>query len=285
MATVFNQASLSFGGIVTNSNTTQNEVVAALTLTKTAASSDYSAGEGITYIISLVNTGGAEYTGITLTDDLGRTTTATGTEFTPLTYVDGSVLYYIDGVLQTTAPTVATDTGELVISGINVPVGGNVTIIYEARVNGFAPLGETSTITNTVTAGGTTCDLSDSAVIGTRVAANLSIAKSVSPAVVNCAGEVTYTILLQNTGNTAVTATDDLVVNDVFNPVLTGLTASLDGNALVLGTGYTYDETTGAFATLPGAITVPAATYTRDPATGLVSTTPGVATITITGTV
>ncbi len=285
MATVFNQASLTFGGVVTNSNTTENEVVAALTLTKTAASADYAAGDGITYVLSLVNSGATAYTDLTLTDNLGRITTATGTEFTPLTYVDGSILYYIDGVLQGTAPTVATDTGELVISGIDVPVGGNVTIIYEARANGFAPLGATASIANTVTAGGTTCDITATATVPTRTAANLSIAKSVSPAVVNCSGEVTYTILLQNTGNTAVDATGDLVISDVFNPVLTGLTASLDGTPLALNTDYSYDETTGAFATLPGSITVPAATFARDPVTGIVTTTPGVATLTITGNV
>ncbi len=284
MATVFNQASLTFGGVVTNSNTTQNEVVAALTLTKTAASSDYAAGDGITYVISLVNTGATEYTDLTLTDDLGRFTNAVAGELVPLTYVDGSVLYYVDGTLQT-APTVATDTGELVISGINVPVGGNATVIYEARVNGFAPLGSAASITNTVTAGGTTCALSGSATVGTRDTANLSIAKSVSPAVVNCSGEVTYTILIQNTGNTAVDATGDLIISDVFNPILTGLTATLDGTPLVENTGYSYDAATGAFATLPGTVTVPAATFTRDPVTGLVSTTPGVATLTITGTV
>ncbi len=284
MPTVFNQASLSFGGVVTNSNTTSNEVVAALTLTKTAASADYAAGDGITYVISLVNTGGSEYTDLTLTDNLGRFANPAAGDLTPLTYVDGSILYYVDGVLQT-APTVSTDTGDLVISGINVPVGGNVTIIYEARANRFAPLGSTASITNTVTAGGVSCDLSDSATVGTRDTANLSISKSVSPPVVNCAGEVTYTILIQNTGNAAVTADGDLIISDVFNPVLTGLTASLDGAALTEGTGYTYDETTGAFATLPGAVTVPAATFARDPVTGVVTTTPGVATLTITGTV
>ncbi len=286
MATVFNQASLSFGGVVTNSNTTQNEVVEALALTKTAASADYGAGDGITYVVSMVNTGTAAYTGVTLTDDLGRVTPAAGAAYTPLTYVDGSLLYYVNGVLQTTGiPTASTATGELVISGIDVPAGGNITIIYEARANGAAPLDTAGTITNTVTSGGTPVALSDDAVIAARAEANLSITKSVSPAVVSGTGEVTYTILLQNTGNTAVDATDDLVVSDVFNPALTGLTANLDGTALVLGTGYTYDETTGAFATLPGTITVPAATYTRDAATGVVTTTPGVATLTITGTV
>ena len=53
MATFYNQASISIGGRVTNSNITEGEIVNGLTLTKTAASSTYSAGGGITYIATI----------------------------------------------------------------------------------------------------------------------------------------------------------------------------------------------------------------------------------------
>ncbi len=285
MATFFNQASISYGGTVTNSNITEGEIVNGLTLTKTAASSDYGPGDGITYVISIVNNGATDSAGLTLTDNLGEYTVPGGTtEVTPLTYIEGSLLYYRNGVLQP-APTVEAGP-PLSISGITVPRGGNVTIVYEGRANAFAPLSRGSSIFNTATLDG--CEVqSATAQVGTRDEAILSITKSISPAVVTCSGEITYTFIIQNTGNTPVVATDDLIVTDTFSPALTNITVTLNGEQLNDGTGigYTYNEETNEFRTNPGTITVPAATYTRDPVTGVVTTTPGFATLTVTGTI
>ena len=282
MATFYNQASINLGGAVTNSNITVGEITAGLTLTKIAATSEYGAGEGITYVVSVVNSGLNEYNGVTLTDNLGRFTVG-AQEITPLTYVDGSVILYLDGVVQ---PAPAVTVGEaLEIGAFNLPAGSNATVIYEARANQTAPLGAGASITNTVTLGGGNCELSDSATVPTRDEPRLTIAKSVCPGTVTCAGEINYTIIIQNLGNTPVVATDDLIVNDSFNPILRDISVALDGAALAEGTGYTYDETTGVFATLPGAVPVPAATFVRDPETGIITTTPGVAVLTVSGTV
>ncbi len=284
MATFYNQATLTFAGRVTNSNVTEGELVSGLCLTKTAVSTDYGPGDGIVYAITLVNADSVAKNGITLTDDLGAYTLTGGTaEFVPLTYVDGSVLYYQNGVLQSAPTVVAGDT--LVISGIDVPAGGNVIILYEVRANSFAPLSAGSSIFNSVSAGGEgICEeLTDSAQIPTRDEPLLSIAKAVNPLTLTCGDEVTYTFIIQNTGNTAVVATDNLSVSDTFNPILTGITVSLNGELLNEGTEYTYDEQTGEFTTIGGAIPVPAATFTRDSETGVVTTTPGVAVLTITG--
>ena len=280
MATFFNQASINLGGSVTNSNITVGEITSGLTLTKTAATSEYGAGEGITYVVSIVNSGLTDTSGVTLTDNLGRFTVGTQ-EITPLTYVDGSVLFYLNGVLQE-APTV-TVSEALEIGTFDIPRGSNATLIYEARANQTAPLGAGASITNTVTLGGGSCELTDSATVSTRDEPKLTIAKSVCPATVTCAGEITYTIVIQNLGNTPVVATDNLIVNDIFNPILNNITVTLDGATLAEGTGYTYDAQTGEFTTLPGAVPVPAATFTRDPETGIITTTPGVAVITISG--
>lgn len=283
MAIFYNQASLSLGGNVTNSNITSGEVVGALTMTKTAASSDYGAGDSITYIVSIVNDGIADSAELTLTDNLGAFTVPgeAGTAI-PLTYIDGSVIYYRNGELQP-APTV-TATDSLVISGITVPAGGNVTLVYEGRANAFAPIATGSAITNTAALTG--CEeLTATATVPVREEPVLTIAKSISPAVVTCSGEVTYTFVVQNTGNAQVVATDNLIVSDIFNPQLSDITVTLNGAELAEGTGYTYDEATGAFATVPGAVPVPAATYTRDAVTGAVTTTPGFAVITVTGTI
>ena len=283
MATFFNQATLNFGSNSLNSNITVGEIEAGLSMTKTSASADYGNGDGITYIVSTVNSGAADVTGVAVTDNLGTyTPEGSATTVVPLTYVDGSILYYRNGTLAETPTVTAGNT--LVVSGITVPAGGNATLVYEARANAFAPLTAGSSITNTASLTGTE-PLSDSSTVPVREEPNLMISKALSPAVVTDGGEITYTFVIQNTGNVAIDAADNLNVTDTFNPILSGIEVTLNGSTLAEGTGYTYDEATGAFATVNGAITVPAATYTRDAATGVVTVNPGFAVLVVTGTV
>ena len=278
MATFFNQATLSYGDNVTNSNVTTGEIVSGIALTKTAVSANYGDGDGITYVITLVNATATDRTGVSVSDNLGVYTLGT-TSLVPLTYVDGSVLYYQNGVLQP-APSVTAGT-ELTISGITVPAGGNATIVYEATTNSFAPLAAGSEIINTVTSGEETA----TATVGVREEAALTIAKAICPAVVSDNGEITYTFVIQNSGNLAADTAENVTVTDTFSPVLNNITVSLDGAAIAEGTGYTYNEATGEFATIAGVITVPAATYVQNPTTGVITTTPGVAVLTVKGTV
>ncbi len=284
MATFTNQATLVYNGQSTVSNTTTGELLDALSMTKTAITSTYGRNNNVTYAVTISNTGISAITNATITDDLGSYDTA-GATVTPLSYVDGSVRYYQNGVLQA-APTV-TAGAPLVISGLTVPVGGNVLVLYEAEINEFTPMTAGSSITNTatVTADGLVDALTDTAVVTAGENTDLTIAKAISPAVVNDNGTLTYTFIIQNTGNTAVLSTGDLVINDTFNPILNPISVTYNGTAWTEGTQYTYDETTGVFATLPGNIEVPAATYTQDAATGAFSMTPGVAVITVTGTI
>lgn len=285
MATFFNQATLSYAGNVLNSNTTEAELLSGLTLTKNAITGTYEGGGSVVYAVTLTNMGGSAYNALTITDDLGAYTTAGGATAVPLTYVDGSILYYLNGVLQT-APTV-TSVGNLEISGINIPSGSTATFIYETTANEFAPIAAGSVITNTVSTNGGvgTGILTDTATVTVNEEPVLTIAKAVCPAVVTDNGELTYTIIVQNLGNTPITATDGVIISDTFNPILTNIAVTLNGTPLAENTGYTYNATTGAFATTDGTITVPAATYTADPTTGAITTTPGVATLTVTGTV
>ena len=284
MALFYNRATLSYNGQNLNSNQVTGEIIETLTMTKTAINGTYGVGDSISYAISIVNSGATAINGLTLTDDLGEYTFQ-GLTMRPLTYRDGSVLFYIDGVLQP-APAVSA-LGDLIISGINIPAGSNAIIIYEALANGFAPLTAGATITNTATiTGGCIAEsLTDTATVGVQDEPNLSIAKAIYPAVISDNGQLTYTFIIQNTGNTPIVATDDLIVTDVFTPALDDITVTFNGVIWSAGTNYTYNEATGEFATLPGAITLDAATYTRDAATGLITINPGVSVLTVSGTI
>lgn len=284
MATFFNQATLSYNNTTTNSNIVSGELVEVLSADKTATDTSYEPGDLITYIITLVNSGTAAYTNLTLSDDLGTYTLNTAT-LTPLTYVAGSLRYFLNGVLQTT-PTV-TAGPPLTVTGITVPAGGNATLIYEARVNEYASPETTGSITNTatITGDGLSTSLTAEQTISSADTAQLSISKSVSPETISENGQLTYTFVIQNTGNTAAEATDNVAVTDTFNPVLSNITVTYNGTAWTAPTDYTYNTSTGLFQTVPGQITIPAATYTQDSATGAWNVTPGSAVIKVTGTV
>ncbi|MBO5783388.1 MAG: DUF11 domain-containing protein [Clostridia bacterium] len=283
MATFFNQATLSYNGNVVNSNITSGEILEVLSITKTAVSDRYRAGGNVTYVISVVNTGTTPYTGLTLTDNLGAYPFGTET-LTPLTYVDGSIRYFVNGTPQP-APTV-TAGPPLAITGISVPAGGNVTLVYEADVNGFAPLGEEDSIVNqAVLSGGGITSITATETVTPNGAPLLSISKSVSPTVVAENGQITYTFIIQNQGNTPAVATDNVIITDTFDPILSDLTVTVNGVPIAENAGYTYNEATGQFATQLGVITVDAATYVQDAATGTVIITPGVTVVTVTGTV
>lgn len=285
MATFYNQATLLFGGQRINSNTTAAEIVDAASMSKTAVSASYAAGDAVAYVISIPNDGATALTNLTLTDDLGTYTIAGGMAVTPLEYVPDTLKYYVDGVLLP-SPTVTAEDGTLTVTGISVPSGSVAMLIYEARANEFAPLAPGSVITNTATLTGEgLCNtVSDTAAVPVLEAPELSITKTASPEVVTGCGEITYSFIIQNTGNTAAVATDDLIVTDVFDPALSDITVTIDGATVAEGTAYTYDEATGSFTTLPGAITVPAATYAQDPTTGVITVTPGVTVLTVSGT-
>ena len=284
MAAFSNQATLTYVGGTALSNVVTGEIVETVSVTKTAAGDTYGAGDTLAYTVALTNSGTVAVSGITVSDDLGTTAFGTGS-VTPLTYVEGSLLYYVNGALQPT-PTVASFS-PLTVTGLSIPAGGNAVLVYRASPNEFAPPFAGGSILNTatVTGGGLSAPLTAEETVTAREGAALSINKALSPETVLENGTLTYTFVISNSGNTPAVATDNLSVTDTFDPVLENITVTLDGVTLTAGVDYTYDATTGIFTTTEGRITVPAATVTQDPATGAYTTLPGTATLVISGTV
>ena len=284
MAIFRNQATLSYNGSSTTSNVVVGEITQVLEAAKYAPVDTYQTGDQLTYVISITNEGAAAFTELSITDDLGAYSFGTQT-LTPLVYVDQSAALYQNGILQE-APTV-TAGPPLVFSGITVPAGGNVVLVYEARVNEFADPSQTGSITNTATisGGGLSAPIVVSETVNGEDSVLLSITKAVTPVPVAENGRLTYTFVIENYGTRPAVATDNLVVTDTFDPILTDLAVTFNSAVWTAPAQYTYNEATGLFVTQEGQITVPAATVTRDPITGAYTTVPGVATLVVTGTV
>ena len=284
MAIFSNQATLTYGGNTTNSNIAFGEILDVVAATKTAIEGVYAPGQLVTYVVTLRNTGNAALTNLTITDDLGAYEFAGNTRY-PLTYEAGSAAFFVDGVPQA-APAV-TAGPPLVITGINLPSGSDGVLVYQARANEFADPAVGGTIVNTVTVTGNGINepITATETVDVATEAELTISKSITPTQVVDNDRVTYTFVIQNTGNEAVVATDNAAITDTFDPILTDLVVTFNGAAWTEGVQYNYDEATGLFTTVPGQILVPAATYTQDPVTGAYTGTPGIATLIVTGTI
>ena len=284
MAIFTNQATLTYNGSSTNSNIAYGEILEVLAATKTSVEGTYTPGDIVTYVVTLRNTGATPLNGLVVTDDLGAYL-FNGTTVYPLTYETGSAALFINGVPQA-APAVAPGP-PLVISGVNIPGNGDAVLVYQARANAYAVPSTGGTIVNTitVTGDGLSAPITAQETVTVEEAPSLTITKSITPAQVVDNERVTYTFVIQNTGNLPVVATDNAAITDTFNPILTALAVTFEGSAWTQGVQYNYSEATGVFATVPGQITVPAATYTQDPVTGAYTVNPGIATLVVTGTI
>lgn len=283
MASFTNQATLLYNNTRTSSNIVQGEIVGVLSASKTALSAEYRAGDTISYVVNIVNSRSNDFTSLTLRDNLGAYAFNSGT-LVPLEYVDGSLKYYVNGTLQD-APAVSSDAA-LTVSDFSVPAGGNALLIYSARTNSYAPLGEGGQISNIadISGSGLVTALSAQAQTAAANDVQLTLSKALSPATVTENGLLTYTIAIYNYGSRAVTAADGVVISDSFDPILSIASVSFNASPWT-SANYSYNAANGLFTSNSGEITVPAASFTQNTATGEWNVTPGVSTLVISGTV
>lgn len=282
MPAFFNQATLSYNDITTTSNIVQGDYTPQLTISRNSTSSVYCGDDQITMVIGIVNSCSTACSGLTLTDNLGAYSHSSGT-LVPLNYEEGSLQVYANGVLQ---PAPQVEAGPpLAVSGLSVPAGGNLLVLYTARVNAYAPLGIGASITGTSTLSGgcLAAPISGESVIEAACGARLTISKSICPASITCNEPVSYTLTIQNSGASPAVVTDNVIITDVFSPVLDIDQVVFNGTIWQTPANYSYNAATGVFTTNAGQITVPAASYSQDMSTGEWTVTPGTVTLTITG--
>lgn len=283
MAQFTNQATLTFNGNTRTSNIVTGELQTVLSATKTAVVDTYVYDDKVTYVLTLVNSSSTAFTGLTITDNLGEYTFGLLT-LVPLTYIANSIQYYTNGTLQAD-PAVAAGP-PLVISGITVPANGNATIIYEVETNQYAPLDITDSIINEVVVSGEglSVDVEATETITPEEAPDLTITKTMDPAIVTENDQITYTFIIQNFGNTAAVVGDNVSITDTFNPIINPITVTFNGAAWADPANYSYSSTTGLFTTVAGQIVVDAATFVQDPVSGAWLVNPGVSYLVVTGT-
>ena len=281
MATFYNQATLTYRGGTVNSNIVSATLSEALSVSKTSALGTYRVGERMTYTVGIVNSSDTPVSTVTLTDDLGAYAFGASTLY-PLSYVSGSLTLLIDGI---PAAVTVTDTQPLTVGGFSIPAESSAVIVYNADVTAFAPPAPDGEIVNTVTVNSLGAPVSATETVTAEAGALLTMIKEVEPDTVTGDGPLTYTLIVQNQGNTEAGAGDDVVISDVFDPILTITEVTLNSQVLTEGVDYTYNSATGEFATVSGRVTVPAATYDRDPVTGAYTVIPGSAVLTVSGTV
>ena len=190
MALFTNFATLSYSGGERSSNTVTGEILETVSISKTAVTNEYAAGDTVSFAVTLVNSGTAPVSGLTLSDDLGAYALNAMTLY-PLRYVPDTLRFFVNGALQP-APTV-TAGPPLAVTGIDIPAGGSAVLVYETEVTAYAPLAPDSEITNTatVTGGGISAPLTASATVRSLDRAELAISKAVTPADVPANGHLT----------------------------------------------------------------------------------------------
>ena len=280
MAIITNQANLTYTYGTTTatvvSNVAETERNAGLSAEKRALESAYREGATLTYLISLKNGGASAVENLVIADDLGAYTPAgAAAPVMPLTF-SGNATLYVNGAFSEELAPLPTENG-VQFTIPSVPAGADALLVYQAAVNGFAPLSPGSEITNTAAIGDES--LTVSATVPVADYADVSIEKEMSPNPVTDGGTLSVTFTIENRGNAEATG---LQLTDDFPLALSDVSVAVNGAPF---SAFTFENNT---LTLPSGaqttLSVPAATFTQDE-TGAVTVVPGKLTVVMTGTV
>lgn len=205
----------------TATQTTNVTPLVDLVVTKTDSPDPVPAGQNLTYTITVGNSGPDNATGVTLTDTLPA----------GVTFVSANAS---QGTVTNSGATVTASLG-----AINSSANATITIVVRAPVTA-------GTITNTATATATQPDTNNGNNTATQTTtvnavASLVISKTASPDSVAVGQNLTYTILVTNSGPssaTAVTVTDPLPANvNLISGTSSQGTVSASGNTVTANLG------------------------------------------------
>ncbi|MBB1154723.1 DUF11 domain-containing protein [Amycolatopsis sp. DR6-1] len=239
--------------------------VSGIRISKTAAPASAKPGDTVKYTVTVANTGQTPLSGATFTDDLSKV-------------LDDAVY---NGDASASAGAVSYAAPRLTWTG-DIPVGGTVTVTYSAKVNN-PDTGDhrlVNAVTSTTPGNNCAAGSTDPVCSTTTPVSGMRIEKKADKQSANPGDQVTYTVVVANTGQTPLsgaTFTDDL------SKVLDDAGYAGDASASVGSVAYaaprltwTGDLPVGASATVTYSVTV------KNPVTGdhklvntITSTTPG----------
>lgn len=281
MKTFTNEATVNYNGITLNSNEVTGFILDQIIITKVAVKNVYSENENIVYIVTARNTTSKDIGGLSLKDDLGMY--KDGYKYrVPLTYVDETLKYYVNGELV--CKKTPFSKSPFMVTGLTIPAGGNIVLVYETHINEYAKLGEKDYITNTAEIFNYEYNVECQETVRTANVPILSIIKSLNPTFIKKDREITYTFIIENRGNTKAGKDADIVLEDTFNPQLKNIKVTLNNQCLTFKKDYDYNAVTGEFKTTKGLITVPSAQFKTD-LQGRTVVKPGKTVVQVTGIV
>jgi uncharacterized repeat protein (TIGR01451 family) len=213
-----------------DSETDTPALVSDLVIVKTSTSSTYTAGNTVTWTITVTNDGPSNVVGAKVNDDINNS--LTGVTWTAVANGSASV-------------TNASGSGDLVNELVSIPAGSGNSVVF--TVTGTVPAGFTGNLVNTATVdaptGTTDPDLTDNSDSETDTPApvsDLAIVKTSTSNTFELGGMVTWVITVTNAGPSDVAGA---LVNDDINNSLTGVSwsAMAVGNSSISSTSGTGD--------------------------------------------
>lgn len=273
------QISYTFNGSAASavSNQTNTTLVNQYTMlaAKTTLTPELRAGNNAAYTVRIENNGAGTLSNISAFDNMGM---EAGTVYAPLTYVDGSAVFYLNGTAVSGTATVDTD-GVNFVANTELAPGDNLLIFYLAELDTAATAPVSNTVTVTASTDATAAAVitgSDTATVTPVTFADVSIFKTADKDTVVDGDTLTYVFTLMNTGFDAAQA---VTLTDAFPAefTVTSISYTIDGVVTpIANTDYTITD--------PNTLTVPAAgsalTISVPAAT---EEGPGITTITVNG--
>lgn len=224
------------GSCVTPGDCTTDTPVQSYTATKTASTNVVNPGGVITYTVTLVNTGTADYTAAA-----------------PATFTDDLSAVLDDATYNNDATAGATYAAPTLSWAGPLAVGQTVTVTYSVTVND--PDTGDSVLPNTVVTGlGGNCEIgsNDPACSVVVPSGSYTVSKAASSTTVDQNGTLTYTVTVKNTGQVDYTTAEPASFTDDLSAVLDDATYNGDATngATVTGTDLTWSGALAAGATL-----------------------------------
>ena len=283
MAQIINKAKLQYNNVTVVSNEAKTNLEEPIAIAKCSLDDTYTLNKEITSIVSIKNNNVCSECSIKIVDDLGGNV-CPETPSTPLEYVGNAKLFLEN---STTCVNIKpTATAPLEFNLPYIPPQTVATLVYKAKVTNYADLVIGSTITNTIVATACNCTVEDDYTVLVEEYADVQMVKSMSPNPVVNGGSIVYTFEVYNYGN--VSASDDAVFSDTFNPAPKNISVKVNGVPLIYEEDYIYDETTGllTITNTPENVVIPIepATIIRNEEDCTVTVTPSETIIEVTGT-